>query len=114
MTYKEIEKHLAENFCKCGVYDDLGHWRYATEGNTVYLADNKGGWAYICKGMNSNGYMHLVKYSIDTNGKMKNCGKYIRAFWMDVEKMLDKATKYAIQEPWAEVNAPLRWINIEK
>ena len=57
MTYKEIQNLLAENFCKCGVYDDLGHWRYATEGNTVYLADNKGGWAYICKGMNSNGYI---------------------------------------------------------
>ena len=40
MTYKEIEKLLAENFCKCGVYDDLGHWRHTTEGNTVYLADN--------------------------------------------------------------------------
>lgn len=28
--------------------------------------------------------------------------------------MLDKATKYAIQEPWAEINEPLHWINIEK
>ena len=114
MTYKDIKSLLSENFCKGGVYDDAGHWRYTTEGNTIYLADNKSGWAYICKGINDNGYMHLVKYSIDANGKMKNSGKYVKAYWMDVEKMLDKATKYAIKEPWAELNTPLQWISISK
>lgn len=114
MTYNDIKILLSENFCKGGVYDNAGHWRYTASGNTVYLADNKSGWAYICKGINNNGYMHIVKYSIDANGKMKNSGKYVKALWMDIGKMLNKATKYAIEEPWAEVNTPLQWVKIER
>ena len=80
---------------------------------TVVYAGQSGYINYYVKNA-SKASVNDIIYSIDTNGKMKNCGKYIRAFWMDVEKMLDKSTKYAIQEPWAEVNAPLHWINIEK
>lgn len=49
MTYDEIKNLLVENFCKGGTYDNSGRWRYSSEGNTVYLADKKGGWAYVCK-----------------------------------------------------------------
>ena len=114
MTYDEIKNLLVENFCKGGTYDNSGRWRYSSEGNTVYLADKKGGWAYVCKKIENNGYMYIVKYSIKADGGMKNCGKYSQAWYTDIKKMLDKATKYAIQEPWAEINEPLHWINIEK
>lgn len=103
MTYDEIKNLLVENFCKGGTYDNSGRWRYSSEGNTVYLADKKGGWAYVCKKIENNGYMYIVKYSIKADGGMKNCGKYSQAWYTDIKKMLDKATKYAIQEPWAEI-----------
>lgn len=113
MTYKEFIALLTENFSKGGVYDSSGHWRCTAEGNTVYLSDNKGGWAYICKGINDNGYTHLVKYSVDASGKMKNFGKYVDTYYTDIKKMLDKATKYAVIEPWAKINAPIVWKRID-
>ena len=113
MTYEEIKNLLVENFCKGGTYDDSGRWRYSSEGNTVFLANKKGGWAYVCKKIEDNGYTHIVKYSIKADGRMKNCGKLIETWHTDIVKMLNKATKYAICKPWAEINEPLHWIDIE-
>ena len=98
MTYDEIKNLLVENFCKGGTYDNSGRWRYSSEGNTVYLADKKGGWAYVCKKIENNGYMYIVKYSIKGDGGMKiaenivnHCIRILKKCFIKLLNMLFKS-----------------------
>lgn len=105
---------LKENYNEGGRYDDNGNWIYATCGNTVYLANDKGGQAYVCNGIKGDD-MSIVKYSIKSDGTMKNEGKLSRATLTNMTNMLNKATKYAINAPQdISCNKALHWISIKR
>ncbi len=101
MTCKDIIAMLEENYCKGGETDKDGIYRYGNGGNTVALINNNGGWAFILTGR--CGQIHIIlKYSIDKNGKMKNCGKFHKSDILDLEKIFKRSTMYAVLSPAEE------------
>ena len=116
MDIKTLYEALEENFCKSGEIDKNGFYRNSTGGNVVFLSDDKtGGWAYICKHIVNNGrYVDIVRYSIKPDGRMKNEGKYSTANVLEIQKMLKRATKFAIITPEEDTaNKIINWRRIE-
>lgn len=116
MDIKALYEALEENFCKSGEIGKNGFYRYSTGGNVVFLSDDKtGGWAYICKRIVNNGrYADIVRYSIKPDVSMKNEGKYTTANVLEMQKMLKRATKFAIITPEEDTaNKIINWQRIE-
>ena len=111
MTYLDCLEILKQNFCKSGETDENGLYRHWTLGNRLYLVNNKGGWCFIYPGNTHNMY----KFSIKANGETKNGGKFRDSDLIDLDKVLQKSTKYAIQTPqeWND-DKPLVWNEIVK
>ena len=122
--YEYLGKVLSENFCQTGKTDKDGLYRHISSGNELFVVKNKTGYAFRCVWQRDTGAMGVVKYSIDSKGNMRNCGKSQFAYMIDIEKYALKATKFAILTPLEEHNenkkgnynipTMLKWKNIEE
>lgn len=101
MNLNECLNILKENFCEGGETDADGYYRYGSEGNRLYLVNNKGGgWCIFCTHIKSNGIpTDMLKFSVDKNGKTKGVGKFRRSSTFDIMDVLKRSTRYAILTP---------------
>ena len=100
MKVNDLLNLLRENYCKDGETDKDGIYRYGSGGNVIYLANDKtGGWAFRCVTLLDNG---IQKWSIDKNGKYKNCGKFRQSGITDFYDVFKRSTKYAVITPKQE------------
>ena len=103
MTVNELLNLLKENYCRDGQTDNDGIYRYGSGGNVIYLANDKtGGWAFCCNYIANNGMCSITKWSIDKNGKLKNCGKFRQSGTTDFYDVFKRSTKYAVITPKQE------------
>lgn len=106
---KELIKLAADTFCKGGTVDSNGIFRTVSGSDEIYLANDKtGGWGFRITKVRSNGYHDFVKWSIKSDGTMKNKGKYIKSDSADFINIYNKSTKYAIV-PAETINFNLVW-----
>lgn len=109
MNYLNCLEILKDNYCRGGETDKDGLYRFISGGNLLYLANKSGGWCYRYTGSTHN----MVKFSIKADGKMKDGGKLRKCDVLDLDKVFQKSTKYAILTPQQEhTMQPLVWETI--
>ena len=58
----------------------------------IAIVNNRGGNVYFYSNI---GFQNLLGYSIRADGRLRNCGKFYKAYSKDVQNSLKSATKYA-------------------
>lgn len=98
MNYRDCLEILKDNYCRGGENDKDGLYRFISGGNLLYLANKTGGWCF-----RYTGSVHsMVKFSIKADGKMKDSGKLRKSDAIDLDKVLQRSTKYAVLTPQQE------------
>ena len=97
-----IENILKENFCRTGETDKDGIFRHTSYGNTLYIVKGNKGYAYHLYFLRENGRNRILKYSINSDGSMRNEGKASNVCLYEIDEYVQKATKYAILTPKEE------------